>query len=114
MPNLIASTSSQILADVEEMCMTVKHPNICPIWFLRSSIEPAIVTPWFSNGNVADFVQKDAGIDKLGIVRLITFCFISLHRLHPALQVKQIANAIVHIHAMGEVHGNILPVSYFQ
>jgi len=80
------------LTVAEEMCSSLSHPNICPMWSLTSSTEPtpAVAMPWFNNGNVVDFIRQNPAIDKLAIV-------------------KQFASGVAYIHSMGKVHGNIVP-----
>jgi hypothetical protein len=65
---------SQMLALANDRWSLLNHPNISPIWLLRSSISteliPAFAMPWFGNGNVLDFIHRHPHIDKLNIVRL--------------------------------------------
>ncbi|KIM81537.1 hypothetical protein PILCRDRAFT_821318 [Piloderma croceum F 1598] len=92
----IGQSIVRMLALANEKWSLLNHPNISPIWLLRSSKStepiPAFAMPWFDNGNVLDFTHRHPHINKLNIV-------------------KQIANAIGYIHAMGEVHGNIVPAN---
>jgi hypothetical protein len=101
---------SQTLALAEDVWSSMNHPNICAIWSLSSSTElmPAVAMPWFRNGNILDFVLQNPGVDKLDIVRLKNADDHFL--LTIAVQVKQVANAVAYIHAMAEVHGNLIPV----
>ena len=94
------------------MCSLLSHPNICPMWSLTSSSEaiPAVAMPWFTNGNVVEFIRQNPGINKLAIVSLV-----SLFHDHifdtSVVQIKQFASGVAYVHAMGKVHGNIVPVS---
>jgi len=83
-----------ILSSVEDVWSTLIHPNLCPIWLLKSANEPipALAMPWFGNGNILDFIRDNPGIDKLDIV-------------------IQIAGAVAYIHAINKVHGNIVPAN---
>jgi len=64
--------------------------------------------PWFDNGNILDFIRDNPGVDKLAIVRLVSLTDHINFTL--SLQVSQIASAVAYIHAMDQVHGNIVPV----
>jgi serine/threonine protein kinase len=82
------------LSSAEDLWFSLRHPNVCPTWLLKSSNEPipAIAMPWFDNGNILDFIRDNPGVDKLAIV-------------------IQIASAVSYIHAMDQVHGNIVPAN---
>ena len=100
----------QAVADVVEKSSAFSHPGLCPIWILASpnGPSPAVVMPWFGNGNVLEFMQRNPKADKLQIVRLCSVSTSSCLTL--SAQVKQLADVVNYIHANGEVHGNILPV----
>jgi hypothetical protein len=65
---------SQMLELANDKWSLLNHPNISPIWLLRSSMSaetiPAFAMPWFEHGNVLDFAYRHPHINKLNIVRL--------------------------------------------
>ena len=110
-PHKWYSFVAQTLALAEHKWSTLNHPNICHIWSLTSSNQPttAVAMSWFGNGNIVNFMQQHQRIDKL----LIVCPVISLWKIvfwSSWDQIKQVASAIAYIHAVGEVHGNIVPV----
>src|SRR6266481_8335377 len=68
----------QMLALANDKWTLLNHPNISPIWLLRSSTEPipAFAMPWFDNGNVLDYTRRYPHINKLDIA---CFPFYSLY-----------------------------------
>jgi hypothetical protein len=68
------SVVSQTLELANDKWSLLNHPNIKPIWLLRSSTSAetilAFAMPWFDNGNVLDFAYRRPHINKLNIVRL--------------------------------------------
>ena len=64
------SSTIQTLALAEREWSKLNHPNICPTWLLTSSNQPteAVAMPWFTNGNIVDFMEKNPSINKLVIV----------------------------------------------
>jgi hypothetical protein len=68
--HIVLSSMIQTLALAEHKWSTLNHPNICPTWLLTSSNQPteAVAMPWFTNGNIVDFMEKNPSINKLVIV----------------------------------------------
>lgn len=59
-----------LLALAECEWSTLSHQNICPTWLLTSSnqLTEAVAIPWFNNGNIVNFMEKNPGIKKLVIM----------------------------------------------
>jgi serine/threonine protein kinase len=82
---------------LETIWLTIGHHHeyISPTWPATVSVGftvPAIVTPYYRNGTVLEYVQLHRRADRLDIVR-------------------QTSSALAYIHSKGVVHGNICPVS---
>ena len=60
---VISSIIQTLLALAEHEWSTLNHPNICPTWLLTSSnqLTEAVAIPWFNNGNIVDFMEKNPG-----------------------------------------------------
>ena len=84
---------------VQQIWLTVghDHEHIAPIWQASvSSAEstlPAIVTPYYHNGNILEYARSKPNLDLLEIV-------------------YQTASALSYIHSKGGLHGNFCPVSF--
>ena len=72
------------------------HEYISPTWSASVAMGvytvTAIVTPYYENGNIFDYVRLHPGKDRMEIA-------------------YQAANAFAYIHSNDAVHGNICPVS---
>jgi serine/threonine protein kinase len=88
----------QMISILQETWSTVAygHDHISPIWSASLTTTgitaPAIVTPYYRNGNVFDYLRLHPNTD-----RLILIC--------------QAASALAYIHSKSVVHGNVCPVS---
>ena len=71
--------------------------HISPTWSASVATAghtiPAVVTPYYGNSNIVNYVCLHPSADRLGLVR-------------------QTASALVHIHLKDVVHGDICPVSF--
>jgi serine/threonine protein kinase len=80
-----------------ESAVGYAHENISPIWLASIAMEgytvPAIATPHYGNGNITNYVRLHPSADRFELVR-------------------QIASALVHIHAKDIIHGDMCPVSF--
>jgi len=89
---------SQMLNILDKIGLTLgrNHENISPTW--TASVElsefrvPAIATPYYSNGNILEYVCRHPSANKFNLV-----C--------------QTVSALAYIHSKGVVHGNVCPVS---
>jgi len=83
---------------LQESWSTIGHENeyISLTWpgtvTSGESIAPAIVTPWYRNGNLLEYALLCPTMNRLDIV-------------------YQVASALAYIHSKGVVHGNVCPVS---
>ena len=72
------------------------HKYISPTWPASVArvayIVPAIVTLYYCNGNILDYIRSHPSVDRLGLM-------------------YQALSAFMHIHSKDEIHGNICPVS---
>jgi hypothetical protein len=71
----------------------------------------AIVTPWFEQGNVLDYVSQNLDADRLALV-LVYFAIFFLSAKH-VRQVKGLARSVQHAHSKGNQVENLHPVSSF-
>jgi hypothetical protein len=82
-----------------ESAVGYAHENISPIWSASVAMEgytvPAIATPHYGNGDINNYVRLHPSADRSELVR-------------------QIASALVHIHAKEIIHGDICPVSFIS
>jgi len=81
---------------LQESWLTIGHENeyISLTWpgtvTSGGSIAPAIVTPWYRNGNLLEYALLCPSMNRLDIV-------------------YQVASALAYIHSKGVVHGNVCP-----
>ena len=84
---------------LQQIWLTVghDHEHIAPIWQASvSSAEfafPAIVAPYYRNGNILQYARGKPNLDLLEMV-------------------YQAASALSYIHSKGGFHGNFCPVSF--
>jgi hypothetical protein len=69
----------------------------------------AIATPWHSNGNILDYVQQQAGVNRLNLVCPLSYRQISNFLVY--FQTLDVASGLAYTHSIGLVHGNLHPVS---
>jgi serine/threonine protein kinase len=73
------------------------HDYISPTWSVSVNVRgldvPAIVTPYYRNGNALEYLLLHPSTDCLDII-------------------YQAASALAYIHSKGVVHGNVCPVSF--
>jgi serine/threonine protein kinase len=94
-----------------------KHKHITPPAFVdvheisargtRST--KALVTPWYSQGDILGYINKHPGVSKIALVSDPTYNTPSLSLLS---QVVQVSKALEHLHKFDIIHGNIYPVSH--
>jgi len=69
-----------------------KHPNIVPFLGLSCDFDRpnmlCMVSPWFRNGNIVDFLKTRPGVDKLALV-------------------KDVATGLSYLHGRSIIHGGI-------
>ena len=47
----------------------VSHPNVVPFLGVSETLFPfSIVSPWLSNGNIAEYIQKHEGVNRIQLV----------------------------------------------
>lgn len=91
----------KILRDLQEMWLGAgeTHPHIAPMWLASVTqwlfTVPAIVMPFYSNGNILQYVRRFPDVDKMHLVCLFS-------------------SAIAYLPSKGIVHGNVCPVSYLM
>ena len=90
----------------------VLHPNVVPFLGVSETLFPfSIITPWFPNGNIAEYVQKHEGVDRLQLVS-------DYHHLHKRairdffldIQLAQATRGLEYLHSLSIVHSNVTPV----
>lgn len=70
------ATSRQRLNKEIRIWMALRHPNIAPLIGFTFSGEVCVISPWFSNGNVGEYLQRNPDTDRLRLVRLFYPCLV--------------------------------------
>ena len=90
----------------------VNHPNILPLLGICSDFDrpntPGLVSPYYSNGNIINYLKCRPGVDRLQLVsgtgsRFKIFC-------SHLFQVIHITSALSYLHSMGIIHGDMKAV----
>ena len=93
--------------------MDLKHPHV--VEFLGFATQGGsykklggLVSQWYENGNVMDYLCKNPEADRLLLVRYLSWCaFIAL--MAPT-QLLDVAKGLSYLHECQIIHGNIKPV----
>ena len=90
----------------------LSHPHILPFLGLTRDHHLSLVSPWMSNGNILEYLEKNPNADELLLVRhtypgiyLCSSCLLG------KLQLAQAAHGLVYLHACHLMHGDIKAVS---
>jgi len=71
-----------------------KNQNVSPGWVMDVTVAgimaPAMVVPWYENGDVLAYLQSAQGVN-------------------PVQLAGQVASGLNHLHTLGVVHGNVYP-----
>lgn len=56
----------------------ISHPNLVPVFEVsdirsRGKISLAVITPWASNGNITEYLQKHRGANRLELVSVSAY-----------------------------------------
>ncbi|KAG8992577.1 hypothetical protein FRB90_000963 [Tulasnella sp. 427] len=65
--------------------MALRHPNIAPLIGFTFSGEVCVISPWFSNGNVAEYLQRNPGADRLRLIQQVASGVAYLHGRKPVV-----------------------------
>ncbi|KAG9025272.1 hypothetical protein FS837_005029 [Tulasnella sp. UAMH 9824] len=68
-----------------QVWMRLNHPNIAPLLGFNFADEIAIISPWFGNGNIADYLMVHSEADKVELLRGVTAGVCYLHSLVPVI-----------------------------
>ncbi|KAF9646901.1 kinase-like protein [Thelephora ganbajun] len=73
----------------------LQHPNIVPFLGVSTRIEPTleIVYDWMENGRIAEYVERNPGVDRINLV-----C--------------DVADGLCYLHSSNVIHGNLEDVSH--
>ncbi|KAG8922213.1 hypothetical protein FRC01_014319 [Tulasnella sp. 417] len=65
--------------------MALRHPNIAPLIGFTFSGEVCVISPWFSNGNVAEYLQRNPDADRLRLICQVASGVAYLHGRKPVV-----------------------------
>ncbi|KAG8916484.1 hypothetical protein FRC01_003121 [Tulasnella sp. 417] len=65
--------------------MRLQHPNVAPLLGFNFDEEIAIISPWFSHGNISDYLTEHPGVDKLTLLQGIADGVLYLHTSAPVI-----------------------------
>ncbi|KAG8975430.1 hypothetical protein FRC05_005760 [Tulasnella sp. 425] len=65
--------------------MALRHPNIAPLIGFTFSGEVCVISPWFSNGNVGEYLQRNPDTDRLRLIRQVASGVAYLHNRKPVV-----------------------------
>ena len=75
----------QALDEERNKWSSLCHPNLCPLWSIRSPTDciVAVAMPWLSNSNIIDFIRQNPDVNKLPLVRYFIHDCATLFTYHP-------------------------------
>lgn len=91
----------------------LSNPNITPLLGFQSGDEPLLITPYYENGNLDQYLRKHPTAPRLKLVRSLDafdLCLWEADEL-PHSQLLQTANGLLYLHTLDPivVHGDIKP-----
>ena len=87
------------------------HSNILPFYGASGSVaDLSLVFPWYENGNIMDYLNKQPDIDRFALVSTFeqTLTLLALTRTHE--QLSGVACGLRFLHENGLIHGALKPV----
>ncbi|KAG8915266.1 hypothetical protein FRC00_006048 [Tulasnella sp. 408] len=82
---LLKVTLSKRLNKEIRIWMALRHPNIAPLIGFSFSGEVCVISPWFGNGNVAEYLQRNPDADRLRLIRQVASGVAYLHGRKPVV-----------------------------
>ena len=81
----------------------MSHPNVLPL--LGVTVTPLqLVSNWMSGGDLPDYLRKNPGADRLGLVRVPSV--VPIPRL-PRCQLSDVTSGLHHLHSCNVIHGDL-------
>ncbi|KAG8905009.1 hypothetical protein FRB99_000882 [Tulasnella sp. 403] len=65
--------------------MMLQHSNVVPLIGFTFDPDFCLISPWYSNGNIRDYIQKYPGCDRLKLIHEVATGLAYLHSREPAI-----------------------------
>lgn len=69
---ILTEDSSQRLTKELDIWMALQHPHISPLLGFVLEDDLCIISPWYTNGNVTEYIDRHPEVDRIKLVSGIT------------------------------------------
>ena len=102
-PLPVVTNEIQIFCQEAVVWKRFTHPNVLPL--LGVTVTPfQLISNWLSGGDLPDYLKKNPGANRLGLVRVP---LLYLFHAHSRYQLSDVARGLSPLHSCNVIHGDL-------